>query len=73
MADPASDHLRLNIPITGTARVEILDACGRVVRSMAAPNANGAVIPVSDLQPGSYVLRYAEGDVVRTAAFVIAR
>lgn len=71
--NPADDHVRLNAGHVGAARVEILDAYGRVVRSMNTPKANGAMIPVADLQPGSYLLRCAEGEVVRTAAFMIAR
>ena len=71
--NPANDHLRLNATITGAARVDILDATGRVVRSMRTPNANGLMIPVADLQPGSYLLRCAQGEAVRISAFVIAR
>lgn len=71
--NPADDQLRLNISSNGPGRVDILDATGRVVRSMHVTNANGLLIPVTDLQPGSYLLRFDAGDIARTAAFIIAR
>lgn len=71
--NPASENLQLQTLNNGAAHVEVLDATGRVARSMSTTNANGLVIPVADLQPGSYLLRCVDGELVRTAAFVIAR
>ena len=71
--NPASDHLQLRTVDNGAAHVEIMDATGRIVRDLRTTNASSMLIPVADLQPGSYVLRCAEGEVVRTSAFVIAR
>jgi Secretion system C-terminal sorting domain len=71
--NPADDHLRLNTTITGAARVEILDATGRVVRSMRTMNSNGLLIPVADLTPGQYVLRCSDDSTVHVLSFHVVR
>ncbi|MBP6391100.1 MAG: T9SS type A sorting domain-containing protein [Flavobacteriales bacterium] len=71
--NPANDHLRLRRANNSAAHLEILDATGRVVRSMRTTDASGLVIPVADLQPGRYLLRCTDEIAVRVVSFQVAR
>ncbi len=53
--NPAHGTVRVRVP-TGTARLDVLDAAGRMVRTLSAP----APDTVLDLPPGFYVLRAGE-------------
>ncbi len=68
--NPASDLVR--VTISGTGAIELIDAQGRILRSVTfGPAQREAVLDVSDLMPGAYGVRRA--GVSRTAPFVIAR
>lgn len=65
--DPAQDLLRWQGPTA--ARVEVMDALGKVVIGTAI---NGTELSVARLDAGTYTLRlwYADGNMVATARFV---
>ncbi len=67
--NPVRDHLFLDLPLHGSEQVSIHDAAGRCVRSFARILPNEG-LPVGDLVPSMYVVRYATAGSVRSARFV---
>lgn len=68
--NPASDRVR--IATTGARTVEILDAQGKLVRSIAvAANTSEHVLDVSSMTPGIYAVRFAR--TTGTTRLVVVR
>lgn len=66
--NPSADAVTLRLNDDGPAEVAIMDACGRVVRSLRVQGPS-AMVAVDDLAPGSYIVRVSEGGKARTISF----
>lgn len=55
--NPAAEEVFLSLPSTGTVNVDLLDATGRLVRSIATASTAQQRIGVADLAPGCYTVR----------------
>lgn len=67
--NPASDHVR--IAGAGVAQLDLFRADGQLVRTMrVAPNER---VPLSDLPPGSYLVRLSTPHAVRLERLVVMR
>ena len=69
---PAHDiiHLKIDAAVGGT--VHIVDMAGRIVREYTFEG-EIADLPVSDLLPGMYVLRYTQGQIMFARRIAIFR
>jgi hypothetical protein len=67
--NPATDFVRLDLPSTGTTRVELLDAEGRLILSRAMSESR-CTIELGDLARGFYLVRVTSQQAVSTARFV---
>lgn len=71
--NPADDVLRIDGLASGSWRIEVLDATGRMVQATSASPAGSVQLPVQDLAPGVYRL-IAEHDGQRYGApFMVRR
>lgn len=66
--NPARNTITLDLPVAGRTRVDVTDAQGRTVKSMAL--AGTAILEVGDLPNGMYTVRCTGTDVSSTGRFV---
>jgi hypothetical protein len=68
--NPANDIVHFRIPSTIGGTIHLIDMAGRIVRSY---NFEGAIaeVPVADLRPGIYVLRYTQGETKFSKRFAV--
>lgn len=73
--NPTSDVISVRFPVrSGDVRIALVDNLGRDIRSAVVSAAvGGLVIPVGDLSPGSYWLRFVQQGAVSVRRVVVAR
>lgn len=70
---PTSDHVNIQLPGDGSARMDLLDATGRVVGQWQHVGGSSATLDVRHVPVGTYHLRAVQGVAITTATVMIAR
>lgn len=70
---PASDQMNIQLPKDGSARMDLLDATGRVVGQWQHVGGSSATLDVRHVPVGIYHLRAVQGVTITAATVMIAR
>jgi hypothetical protein len=72
--NPASDLVRVDMPVTQNAKCVITDIAGRVLKTFPAQDwSGGRTIAVNDLDQGAYFIIFTSGSGRIAKRFIIAR
>ena len=68
--NPTAEELTITVEGTGSARIEVMDAQGRSLRSMTSIGGGRVEVPMADLVPGAYLLRVVQDGLIGVRSFI---
>ncbi len=68
--NPTAEDLSIRVDGTGVARIDVMDAQGRLLRSMSSTGVGRMEVPVADLVAGSYLVRVRQDGRTGVRSFI---